>query len=189
VTANDLMEGADHRLDSHVYYFDVGSGAWRGRFEFRLTDFRTFRGASLGVLNRLLALSMHWLIRIGGWCTISSVVTPHPELGPDGVADNAVRISKLGVTLYTLRERYTLDRDGTNVAVRAQERFGPIPFLLNRRKAHPAEVSPGGLRAVYHIPLLGDEWVGTYEVAKGRNHIDSTLTCGWGRATEVIDRV
>jgi len=91
--------------------------------------------------------------------------------------------------LYILRESYTLDAGGSAVAVHARERFGPVPFLLRTEKRHPAEIHAGGMSSTYAIPLLGADWIAHYEVADDRRHIDGRLTCAWGEALEVIDKV
>jgi hypothetical protein len=111
------------------------------------------------------------------------------EAGETGIVTNDVRITKFGIPLYLLTERYVLHPDGRRLTVESRERFGPVPFLLNRRKTHPAEILDGGMRAIYYIPLLGADWVATYRVRADRRHIDSTMICDWGEAHETIDRV
>ena len=106
-----------------------------------------------------------------------------------GVAANDVRITLFGITLYLLSEQYALGVDGESVHVRSYERFGPISFLFNVEKQHPARITQQGSHATYDIPLLGDRWVGEYTVREDRDHIESALTCCWARATEAINRV
>jgi hypothetical protein len=118
--------------DNQAYYFFVGKGGWRGTFSFRVTDRRAFRGAPLTLRDRLLVHALEASHRALGASRIVSDIWAAPE---EGVAGNTVRISKLGVTLYLLRETYTLAANGSDVAVHAHERFGPIPFLLMRRSA------------------------------------------------------
>ena len=105
------------------------------------------------------------------------------------VVGNEVRITKLGITLYLLNERYLLHGDCRQVTVQSHERFGPVPFLFNVSKEHPAEILDEGRRALYYIPLLGADWVGDYRVSDDHNHIRSVLTCPWGEAVEDIERV
>jgi hypothetical protein len=174
---------------SHVYYFDVGQGRWTGRFDFRVTDWAKLRRAAVGAKNLFLIVSMHGLIRLLGKPRIDSEVTGDPDAFPAGVAHNDVRIARLGVTLYLLRERYDLDPNGTDVSVETHERFGPVPFLFNVTKHCTARIKPGGAGAVYQIPLLGDDWVADYSVRPDRDHIDARLACAWSTAEEVIDRV
>jgi hypothetical protein len=174
---------------NHDYYFETGVGYWTGTFDFRVTDWRGFVTDSLGVVNRLLVLAMVVTIRLFGVARITSLLEGFPEEAPAGVVTNEVRLTTFGLTLYLLRERYCLHPDGRGVTVVSRERFGPVPFLFRSRKAHPAEVHDGGARATYYMPLLGTDWVGRYEVRADRNHIESVLTCPWGEATEVIDRV
>jgi hypothetical protein len=174
---------------NHQYYFATGVGEWRGRFTFALTDWDAFWSDRLGLLNRVLALVMTLVTTLFGDAEITSVLEGHPASGPAGVVTNEVRITKWGLTLYLLRERYVLHPDGRGVTVDSRERFGPIPHLFTVEKAHPAEVTEGGTRSTYYMPLLGTDWVGDYQVTRGGDRIESVLTCAWGRGTEVIDRV
>lgn len=176
-------------LDSLEYYFRIGRGHWRGAFGFRITDRHAFRNASLTLKERLLARAMALAQRLTGDSRIDSDVWAEPGAGVAGVAGNTVRISRFGITLFLLRETYTLDEDGTNVAVHAHERFGPIPFLLRNEKSHPAAIHADGMSSTYYIPLLGADWVANYTVHVDRTHIDGVLTCAWARATESIRKL
>jgi hypothetical protein len=175
--------------DSSVYYDVIGRGKWRGRFSFRVVSWPLFRAAKLGFRNRLLVVGMALVSRLFGRARIDSDVWSQPELGVAGIAGNTVRISRFGVTLYLLRETYTLDPDGSGVRVHAHERFGPIPFLLRVEKRHPATIHRDGMGSTYLIPLLGADWTADYTIADDRRHIDGRLSCAWGEALEVIDKV
>jgi len=170
--------------DSQIYYFEIGQGTWRGSFDFRITDRKGFKEAALGLKNRLLLRGMSWMTP----GRIDSTLWSRPEDGVAGVAGNTVRISKFGMTLYLLRETYTLAEDGKNVAVDANERFGPIPFLLRNHKQHPAEIYEGGMSSAYFMPLAGPDWVARYTVRQDRRHIDGHLTCAFAEAREIIDK-
>lgn len=174
---------------NHTYYYDVGVGDWTGHFGFRVTSWRTFFKASIGLKNRLLVLAMAVTSRVLGRSLIVSRLEPAGREGDADVVANDVRITKFGVTLYLLRERYHLNPDCRQVWVKSQERFGPIPFLFNTTKEHPAEIMDGGMRSVYYMPLLGTDWEGRYTVQPDRNHIDAVLVCPWAEASEVISRV
>lgn len=175
--------------DNHRYYFETGVGHWAGTFSFEVTDWRAFRAARIGLVNRVLVLSMAFATALFGDARITSLLEGYPEREPAGVVTNEVRITKWGITLYLLRERYVMHPDGRGVTVDSTERFGPVPFLFTVEKAHPAEVVDGGSRAIYYMPLLGTDWVGRYQVKADGDRIESVLTCEWGRGTEVIDRV
>jgi hypothetical protein len=171
-----------------VYYCRIGVGDWLGDFDFRLTDWRRFRADSIGLKNRFLALGLITIFRIFRSAPISSNLTHEPDSQPI-VVDNLVRIYKFGVTLYLLREHYTLAPDGRDVHVDANERFGPIPFLFNNHKSHPAEILDLGHKAIYYIPLLGISWTGVYEVSEDEGHLHSTLSCDWAVGHEVIHKL
>jgi hypothetical protein len=184
-------DAASHRSSTpanHVYYFGVGRGAWRGEFSFQMLDWRAFWRDRIGLKHRFLTLAMALVQRLLGSATIVSQVDAFPSWGPNGVATNVVRIRKLGVTLYLLREQYVLDPDGSRVFVHSRERYGPIPFLFRAKKRHPAVIKDEGRRATYlDMPLLGTLWEGRYAVLDD-DHIDAELRCPWGLAKEVIAR-
>lgn len=186
---SDFDPSRSGRTANHVYYFETGVGYWTGIFDFRITDWRAFWADSLGVTNRMLVLAMAVVMRLFGVANITSLLEGFPDERPAGVVTNEVRLAKFGLTLYLLRERYLIHPDGRGVTVSSRERFGPVPFLFRSTKAHPAEILDEGSRAIYYMPLLGTDWVGRYHVRTDRNHIESVLTCSWGEATEVIDRV
>lgn len=186
---SDSAPSQSRRLANHVYYFDTGVGYWTGTFDFRITAWRAFWADSLGVTNRALVLAMAFAIRLFGGARITSLLEGFPDERPNGVVTNEVRLTKFGMTLYLLRERYIIHPDGRGVTVSSRERFGPVPFLFRATKAHPAEILDNGSQAIYYMPLLGTDWVGRYHVRPDRDHIESVLTCSWGEATEVIDRV
>src|SRR5881396_2779641 len=160
---------------NHHYYFRVGLGHWQGEFGCRVLDWHKFWLDSIGLVNRVFVVLMHIVIRLLGNASITSILRP---VGENKVS-NEVRITKFGVVLYTLTEEYILNPDCTHVWVRSRERFGPIPFLFNRKKEHPAEIHDGGKRAVYFIPLLGTNWIGEYTVSPNAQYIHSILRTSW----------
>ena len=176
-------------LDSQVYYFRIGHGHWRGTFGFRITDHDGFRDAPLTFKERSLAWGMALAHRLTGDSRIDSDVWSRPAEGVAGIAGNTVRISRFGLTLYLLRETYTLEPNGSDVAVHAHERFGPIPFLLRNEKRHSAAIHADGMSSTYYIPLLGADWIAGYTVDPDRRHIDGVLTCEWAQATETIRKL
>jgi hypothetical protein len=179
------MAGPDYPLDNQTYYFTIGKGRWRGTFNFVITDSEAFESASVGFKNRILLRGMQLMTP----AKIDSRIWADEDERPAGVAGNTVRISKFGVTLYLLKETYTLDAHGSDVAVRAHERFGPIPFLLRNEKRHPAVIHADGMSSTYYIPLLGADWVATYTVQRDRKHIDGVLTCAFAEARETIHKL
>jgi hypothetical protein len=172
---------------ANAAYYQNGLGIWRGSFRFKVTNWDTLRSSRIGLTNRFLVLSMVVTMGLFGKAYIWSRLTRRSNSGD--TVGNEVRISRMGLTLYFLEEQYDLDRDCRQVWVRSKERFGPVPFLFNVKKEHPAEVLSDGFQAIYYIPLLGTDWVGDYRVSDDKNHIRSVLTCPWGEAEEVIDRV
>lgn len=171
---------------NRTYYFEIGPGQWQGSFGFHVTDWRRFLGSSIGIVDRLLVVAMVLTIRLFGHATITSAVESSPDRGEAGVATNDIRITKFGIPLYTLEEEYRLDPNCRDATVVSEERFGPIPGLLESHKAYPAEITSGP-EATYRMPLLGADWTGHYEPAG--DCIEAELTCEWATATELIHRV
>jgi hypothetical protein len=183
----DLVD--ERSAPSHVYYFSIGAGAWRGAFTFRVTSLPTLLASRIGLVNCSLAVVMDLVQRSTGQSRIDSTIVAKPDEGAFGVAENVVRISKFGLTLYLLRERYVLDPDGTGVTVEAAERFGPVSRLLSRTFTYPAKIYDGGMASTYYMPLLGSQWTATYRVAASRQQLSGALSCPWAEATETADRV
>jgi len=175
-------------LASHVYYFDVGAGVWRGAFTFQVTSWRRLIRGRIGLKHQLLGVAMHVAQRVGGASRLESTIVPRPDEGAFGVAENAVKISKLGVPLYLLWERYVLAGDGVQVTVEATERFGPLPRILTRSFVYPAEIRDGGMASTYYMPLLGSEWTATYQVASDRRSLAGELVSDWAIASERAQR-
>jgi hypothetical protein len=171
--------------DSQTYYFAVGEGRWRGTFDFTITDRDGFKAAPLSFKNRLMLKGM---VRMTPG-RIDSDLSGERDMGVAGFMSNTVRISKFGLTLYLLRENYTLDSNGSDVMVQCRERFGPIPFLFRNTKHHPAEIHQDGMSSTYWIPLIGADWVARYTVSEDRTHIDGHLTCPFAEARETIDKI
>jgi hypothetical protein len=189
-----VIRGSDQHVSgtvpaNQVYYLDVGQGDWQGRFTFRVIDWQAYRRVHMGPVDRFLSLWLIGATSLLGASTITSTLRQVESAAPGIRVGNHVRIHRFGITLYLLHETYTLGDDGSSVAVDAFERFGPVPFLFQNHKQHTAEVSDGGMRAVYTLPLLGSEWTATYEVQPDRRHIDSTLSCAWAEAHEIIHKV
>lgn len=174
--------------NSQTYYFVIGKGRWQGSFSFRITSWRRFLGAKIGLKNHLLLLGLQ-TSQLLGKGRMTSILQAHPHEGPEGVAGNFVRISKLGVTLYLVKETYTLAADGSGVDVHAHERFGPVPFLLKNEKRYTAVIHAGGMSSTYYMPLLGSDWIAKYAVATDHEHLDGHLTCDYAEAEEVIHKL
>ncbi|MFJ7066257.1 hypothetical protein [Streptomyces sp. NPDC101115] len=180
-----------HRTNApnHVYYFDIGTGTWQGKATFRVTSWRRLLRSRIGLTNKLLATAMHVVQLLTGAPRQHSTIVAKPHEGEFGRADNVLRISKFGLTLYLLDEQYVLEGNGTGVTVRAVERLGPVPRLLTRSFTYSAEIRDEGMAATYRMPLLGAMWTANYQVAADRQSLLAELVCDWGTATEDTRRV
>jgi hypothetical protein len=170
--------------DNHTYYFAIGEGVWRGHFSFRLTDRDALKRSRIGLKNRLLVAGLSLTQRLFGDSRIDSEIVASPDEGDFGVARNVVRISRFRITLYLVRESYTLDRDGRGVTVNSKDRFGPIPFLFRGSNRYPAEIHTGGLTSTYYMPLLATDWTAKYEISPDRRNIAGVLRCAFCECTE-----
>jgi hypothetical protein len=117
------------------------------------------------------------------------VIVASPDEGEAGVARNHVRIHRFRLTLYQLDESDTLNANGSDVAVHARERFGPIPLMLRNEKRHPAVIHDGGFSSTYYMPLLGTSWTANYSVAPDRRLIKGRLACAWAEAVESMAKI
>ncbi len=174
---------------NYIYYFEIGQGSWSRSLGSRVTNWQAFWSDQTGLKNRFLVLSMALVSKFLGRSRITSHPMGLPEKGELRVVTNRVRITKLGIPLYLLQEKYILNPDCRQAWVQSQERCGPLPVLFNSSNQHPAEILDGGMRSICYIPLLGTDWEGHYTVREDRSHIDSILSCSWAEATERIDRV
>jgi hypothetical protein len=168
------------------YYLELGQGRWIGKFSFHLIDWSGFWKDHLGIINRLLGLVMVGWQAVFGDSKIDSTLVGHPT---ENRASNLVRIHRFGITLYLLQEEYLLHQDGRNVTVVSYERFGPVPFMFGNHKNHPAEIHDPGTSSTYYMPLLGTAWMGNYQIADDKNHVNARLVCNWAYSEEIISRV
>ena len=139
--------------------------------------------------NKLLASTMQVFQRIFGASSISCTLTPYPDQGTFGVANNSFRIHKSWFTLWRSNETYTLHRDGHRVTVDAHVSFGPISFLFPEHDVYPASVFDAGMRNIYHIKLLGTRFLGDYHVQPGNRQVESKLTNDWALIEGTLNRL
>jgi hypothetical protein len=175
--------------DNQIYYFEIGKGKWQGSFRLVVKQWKVFWSEHLSVRNRFLVLSMALFQKVTGKSVISSDLRAYPDRGTFGVATNSIRIYKWGITLYLLQEEYRLDPDGTHVTVKSKDRFGPVPFLFHDAMEYPAVIHSGGMSSNYYMPLLGANWVCSYQIQVDRNQVNATLKCNWAEANESIERI
>ena len=175
--------------NSEIYYFEIGKGEWAGAFLFEVTDWNQFWKAKISLKHRLLTLAMALTTRLFKRANFHSRITASPDQGEAGIASNSIRLYRFGITLFISNEDYVLDRDGSGVTVKGQERFGPIPFLFREYVEYPATIHEGGMSSTYHLPMLDSQWIARYQVRPDRNGVNGVLECAWGRAEEIMNRI
>lgn len=180
---------ASGRAPNQVYYFDVAPGSWTGSIQYQLTSWRLLWSSPMTLKNKLLASTMQVFQRIFGASSISCTLTPYPDQGTFGVANNSFRIHKSWFTLWRSNETYTLHRDGHRVTVDAHVSFGPISFLFPEHDVYPASVFDAGMRNIYHIKLLGTRFLGDYHVQPGNRQVESKLTNDWALIEGTLNRL
>lgn len=183
------MVDAERDCDNQVHYLELAPGTWRGRMDFEVTDWRAFLKSGVGVVYSMLVVGLFAVVTLLGRARFEAEMAGYPDRGEAGVATSEIRISKFGVPLYRVRDEYTLDPDCTHVAVQYRERFGPVPGLFVVEDEYPAEVRDGGLRTIHRKSMMGDGWVGRYEMHPDGDHLDAELVSDWGRVRETVDRV
>jgi hypothetical protein len=175
--------------NNEIYYFEIGRGEWTGEFWFGVTDWNQFWKAKISLKKRFLTLTMALVIKVCNRAAIHSQITACPDKGVAGIASNSYRLYRLGITLFLSNEDYVLDPGGSGVTVKAQERFGPIPFLFREYVEYPATIHEAGMSSTYCLPMLDSQWTAQYHVRPDRNQVDGVLECSWGRAEEIMTRI
>jgi hypothetical protein len=176
-------------LPNQTYYFKIGSGSWGGAFDFRITDRKAYRRASVGFINRLLILALRLVVGMTGPAVIASTISVDEKRGPAGTGWNTYTLSKWGITLCVFKDIYQLDAGGERVAVTTDLRYGPIPGILTDHVEYSAHIFDGGFRSRYDgLRLLGAEWVATYHVTADTNQVEGVLVCEWAEAREQMVR-
>lgn len=176
-------------LPNQVYYFEVGKGQWGGSFDFRITDRKAYRSASVGLLNRLLVFALRAAIAVLGRPSISSTISVNESQGPAGTGWNTYALTKWGLSLCVFNDVYQLGVDGEYVTVTTDVRYGPIPGIITDHVRYSAQITDGGFRSRYEgLQLLGATWVANYQVEPDKDHVNGTLTCAWGSVSEQMFR-
>lgn len=174
--------------NNEIYYYEVGKGEWTGEFWFGVTNWSEFWKSKIRFSNRFLILAMALTIKLLKRGYIHSRISAFPDAGAAGIASNSYLVYRLGLTLFLSNEDYILDPNGSNVVVKAKERFGPIPFLFHDYVEYPATIHEGGMSSTYYLPMLDSRWVAQYQVREDRNQVFGVLECNWGRAEEIMNR-
>lgn len=167
------------------YYFHFGSGRWTGRFRFRITGWRQWRRARLGLKNRFLTVLMHGIGLLFGKTSIRSEFRPYAQRA---IATNEIYIYLFGLVIYRQSIEYRLGADGRSVTVVGWERHGPFPWLWKQQIEHWGVVGQDGINAEYTIPMLGDIWTARYQVLADGRQVRSVMTCSWAESGEELLR-
>jgi hypothetical protein len=174
--------------DNEIYYFEVGRGQWHGKYSFAINSWKGFRKGGMPLKYKVLVIMMNLVNKIFGSSKIKSVITATPEMQQAGIANNDYRVTKFGITLFYSNENYILNTNGTDVVVKPQERFGPIPFLFRERDEYTAKIHTAGMSSTYYIKLLGDNWTGNYTVREDKKYVKGVLDNGWATVVEILDK-
>ncbi|WP_438423634.1 DUF5995 family protein [Aquimarina macrocephali] len=175
------------KAPNQVYYFQIAKGEWTGDFNFKIKSWSKMFGASISFKNKMLLTMMGLFQKIIGNASIKSIITPLPNEGKAGVAKNDFRIHKGWFTLFVSKEDYHLSPNGKAVVVDAHVRFGPFSFLFKEHDVYPAVIYDNGFKALYHIDLLGTQFIGNYTVRSDQKQVHSILENDWAKAEEILN--
>lgn len=173
---------------NQTYYYELGEGRWRGRFDFSILDTKKFLAADLPLRDRALALILHAAQQLPGQAVMIGEIACDPKEGHAGVARVDVSVERFGMEIYRLRGHYALVDDGVGVDIEIYQRFGPYGSPLENTKRATAEILEKGYLGVYYMKILGDDWVGRYDIAKSADSLDAEYTCPWGVTREYMER-
>ena len=183
-----LSPDALKEAPNQVYYMQIANGSWTGKFNFNIKSWSKMFRASIGWKNKMLLTMMGLFQRVFGDAAIKSIITSLPHEGKAGIAKNDFRIHKGWFTLFVSKEDYILSPDGKGVTVDAHVRFGPVSFLFKEHDVYPAVIYDGGYKALYHIDLLGTQFIGDYTVRPDQKQVHSILENDWAKADEVLNK-
>jgi hypothetical protein len=163
------------------HYYETLSGQWGAAFEFRIVDSKRFWSTSMGLLDRLQAISMEisrWLI---GRPRIETVVDYRAD---DNAVHHELRIIKWGMTLFRSNEVLELHDDGRSLTIRGEQRSWPLIWRAVDLGVNPGEINETGTGAHYTLQWMGGEMhINTTMVDGGA---DIEMSTGWGRGVQQL---
>jgi hypothetical protein len=176
-------EGAATQRPSRTYYGAV-HGRWRGPFAFTVTDWRAFRAAGQGVLDRLRVVSIALVPRLLGAFLLETSVDARTD--PDAVV-HTTRLSKWGVTVFRSVETLYLDPNGRDFTMRIKQRLWPAPWRERDEGEGRGRIDESSLRSTYDLP-----WLGTHLHQIGErdgDHFRLTQETSFSRGIQELTRV
>lgn len=128
-------------------YYRSLIGAWRGRFQFHVTDEAALRVAGAA---RWPATLMAWMNRWLGSATMSTTLQ---AADADGRAFlHTTRVTKWGIALYATAERIEIADGGRSFTMSGEQGSWPLP---RARYDARGEIGDDADRATYRIPWMG----------------------------------
>ncbi|MEO8605370.1 MAG: hypothetical protein ABI629_22565, partial [bacterium] len=167
-------------------YYRAVDGAWCGRFEFIVTDWRAFGAAPLGILDRLRLLSMVYGERLFGALRIETTVSASGAA--DAVVVHTTRVSKWGMTLMRSVDTLVLARNGRDLTMRIAMRLAPTLWRARVSPPSPASVDADGRCASYRFPWLGTEMRQRGERSRDGSTVTLTQETAFSRGVQVLRR-
>lgn len=169
---------------TEVYYSQIASGRWRGKFKLQINDFGKFVKEGIN-LDKALTLGLHLTCRVSDLDIDSGF-----RCAPGTSVAKAFAKIRLPtrfpippVDLYEMRVQYELQQDGISALGELKEDLGPFPHLIKRQSKVSSRISDGGLKAEYQREGFGTSWKGTYTVDPNREQVQVRYQSDWGEIT------
>ena len=163
-------------------YYQRNFGGWEGTFTFAITDWTTFRGAGMSLLDRWSVLATVYAPRFVGPLRVETQVDLRPDREAPDTMLHRLRISKWGLTLYRTDEVFTLEEDGLAVTIRAVERRFPLLWRGRDWPVCHGAVEEAADAARYDIP-----WFGTTLEIRARltaDGVDVAMATPWAAGVQ-----
>ncbi len=173
---------------NQIYYFQKTEGTWKGNLNFKIKSWFKMYRSTIGIKNKILITKLRLFQIIFGKPSIQSTISTFSNEGKAGTSKNDFRIYKGWLTLAVSNEDHILSPDGKGVTVDAKVRFGLLSFLFNEHDVYPAVIYDKGLKALFHIDLLGTKFMGNYTVNEDDKQLLKIIENDWVRAEEILNK-
>lgn len=168
-------------------YYGSAHGRWTGTVDFRITDWRAFFAAPMGLLDKL-SIAMVALLpsRLLG-SRIDTRVLCLPDREAPTRMVHRIWLSQLGRVVYRTEEDFDLHPDGRSLTILMTEYAVPRLSVPRVGAPSPGEVEDDAAHAHYSLP-----WYGT--TVDVRTHLTPTtceiaVTTPWARGVQRVRKV
>lgn len=168
-------------------YYRAVHGRWSTNLEFVLTDLGAFWATRMSFLDRARLLSMTILPRLLGPLRLDTSVDCESRIAHREVL-HTTRVSKLGMTLVSSVETFTLDEDGRRFQMRGEMRLFPNPWQTRGFGEAYGEIDASGTQASYRFAWFGTEMRQRGEIGADGDTVTITQETPFSRGVQVLRR-